>query len=160
LVPFAEVSDRVLIGSSGETVAEYRQPADRFHLRRFVLQDVPVFGKPAVFNADDVSGDPGGGAPIAGKAPVRDDIIALRDGGRETDPTGRPARNGVDPLEQLSFVLGRDHGRRWIVQETHRLCGGLFARKDAAISYARFESADRKRVIRLSPDPLELNCSS
>jgi len=31
---------------------------------------------------------------------------------------------------------------------------------DAAIGYARFESADRKRVIRLSPDPLELNCSS
>ena len=67
-----------------------------------------------------------------------------------------------EPLspEPLSFVLGRDHGGHWIVQETHGLCGGLFASKDAAISYARFESADRKSVIRLTPDPIELNCSS
>jgi|HubBroStandDraft_1064217.scaffolds.fasta_scaffold436614_1 hypothetical protein len=67
-----------------------------------------------------------------------------------------------EPLspEPLSFVLGRDHSGHWIVQETHGRCGGLFASKDAAISYARFESADRESVIRLTPDPIELNCSS
>jgi hypothetical protein len=67
-----------------------------------------------------------------------------------------------EPLspEPLSFVLGRDQGGHWIVQETHGLCGGLFASKDAAIRYARLESADRKSVIHLSPDPIELNCSS
>ena len=65
-----------------------------------------------------------------------------------------------EPPEPLDFVLGRDHGGHWIVQETYGLCGGLFASKDAAISYAKFESADRKSVIRLAPDPIELNCSS
>lgn len=64
------------------------------------------------------------------------------------------------PPEPLCFVLGRDHGGCWIVQETHGLCGGLFTSKDAAVSYAKFESADRPSVIRLSPDPIELNCSS
>jgi hypothetical protein len=62
--------------------------------------------------------------------------------------------------EPLSFVLGRDPGGHWIVQETHGLCGGLFASRDAAISYARFESADRKSIIRLTPDPIELNYST
>jgi hypothetical protein len=64
------------------------------------------------------------------------------------------------PPEPLCFVLGRDHGGHCIVQETHGLCGGLFTRKDAAISYAKFESADRKSVIRLASDPIELKCSS
>jgi hypothetical protein len=36
----------------------------------------------------------------------------------------------------------------------------LFASKDAAISYAKFESADRERIIRLDPDPVELKFSS
>jgi hypothetical protein len=67
-----------------------------------------------------------------------------------------------EPLspEPLSFVLGRDHGGHWIVREIHGLCGGLFTSKNAAISYARFESADRKSVIRLTSDLVELNCSS
>ena len=43
---------------------------------------------------------------------------------------------GASPLEPLSFVLGRDRGGHWIVQEAHGLCGGLFASKDAAIRYA------------------------
>lgn len=63
------------------------------------------------------------------------------------------------PPEPLCFILGRDQGGRWIVQETHGLCGGLFASKDAAIRFAKFESADRESVIRLAPDPIELNCS-
>jgi hypothetical protein len=62
--------------------------------------------------------------------------------------------------EPLCFVLGRDHGGHWVVQETHGLCGGLFASKDAAISYAKFESADRERIIRVAPDPVELKFSS
>jgi len=59
------------------------------------------------------------------------------------------------PPEPLCFVLGRDHGGHWIFQETHGLCGGLFASRDAAVSFARFESADRKSEIRLSPHPIE-----
>ena len=66
---------------------------------------------------------------------------------------------GASPLEPLSFVLGRDRGGHWIVQEAHGLCGGLFASKDAAIRYAKFERADRG-AIRISPDTIELKCSS
>ena len=67
-----------------------------------------------------------------------------------------------EPLspKHLIFVLGRDLGGNWIVQETHGLCGGLFVSKDAAISFARFESADRPSDIRLASDPIELNCWS
>jgi hypothetical protein len=62
--------------------------------------------------------------------------------------------------EPLCFVVGRDQSGHWIVQETHGLCGGLFRTEDAAIRYAKFESADRKSVIRHSSHPLALNCSS
>lgn len=62
------------------------------------------------------------------------------------------------PPEPLSFTLGRDHDGRWIVQETHGLCGGLFASRDAAIRYAKFEGAERGSVIRQTPHPIELNC--
>jgi hypothetical protein len=67
--------------------------------------------------------------------------------------------NSEVPLEPLSFVLGRDHGGHWIVQEANGLCGGLFASEDAAISYAKSESAGRETVIRFIPDPIELHCS-
>lgn len=63
------------------------------------------------------------------------------------------------PPEPLCFLVGRDDGGHWVVQETHGLCGGLFTTEDAAIRYAKFESADRKSVIRLTPDPIALNCS-
>jgi hypothetical protein len=61
--------------------------------------------------------------------------------------------------EALSFVLGRNRSGLWILQESHGLCGGMFATKDAAISYAKFESADRPSVIRLVAEPIELKCS-
>ena len=64
------------------------------------------------------------------------------------------------PPEPLCFVLGRDRGGHWIVQEANGLCGGLFASEKAAIRYARSEGAGRGSVIRLVSDPIELNCSS
>jgi hypothetical protein len=62
--------------------------------------------------------------------------------------------------EPLSFELGRDHDGHWIVREKNGLYGGVFASEKAAIQYAKFESADRKSVIRIISDPIELNCSS
>ena len=62
------------------------------------------------------------------------------------------------PPDPLCFELGRDHDGHWIVQESNGLCGGLFVSEDAAIRYAKFESADRASVIRLAPDPIELKC--
>ena len=64
------------------------------------------------------------------------------------------------PPEPLSFVLGRDRGGLWIVQEANGLCGGLFASEKAAIRYAKAEGAGRRSIIRLVSDPIELNCSS
>jgi hypothetical protein len=55
-------------------------------------------------------------------------------------------------------VLGRDHGGHWIVQESHGLCGGLFTSKEAAMHYAKFESAGYGDV-RVAPDAIELNFS-
>ncbi|WP_158814182.1 hypothetical protein [Methylocapsa sp. S129] len=66
----------------------------------------------------------------------------------------------AEPPEPLNFVLGRDRGGHWIVQETHGLCGGMFASKDAAIGYARFEGADRESIISIAAGPVELKFSS
>src|ERR1700676_4667960 len=65
-------------------------------------------------------------------------------------------RESKEPPEPLSFVLGRDRGGHWIVQEAHGLCGGLFANKDAALRYAKSECAEGEARIRLSPEAIEL----
>src|SRR3981189_272141 len=59
--------------------AEHREPALGLSLRRFVLQNVPMLGETVVFHADDIGGDPRGGAAIAREAPMRDDVVALGD---------------------------------------------------------------------------------
>jgi hypothetical protein len=69
-------------------------------------------------------------------------------------------RQSKEPPEPLKFVLGRDHGGHWIVQEAHGLCGGLFASQEAALRYARDESAERAASIRVSADTIELKTSS
>jgi hypothetical protein len=56
-------------GSIRETIAEHRKSALRLGFRRFVLQDVPMFGKLAVFEADDIGGDPGTSRPMPEKRP-------------------------------------------------------------------------------------------
>ncbi len=63
------------------------------------------------------------------------------------------------PREPFRFVLGRDHGGRWIIQEANGLCGGMFVSENAAIRYAKLESAGRGSVILLVANPIELNCS-
>jgi hypothetical protein len=45
--------------SLAKPVAEHRQAALRFGFGRLVLQDVPVFGKAAVLDPDNIRGDPG-----------------------------------------------------------------------------------------------------
>ena len=62
--------------------------------------------------------------------------------------------------EPLKFVLGRDRGGHWIVQEAHGLCGGLFASKDAAIRYARSECAERAGSVSESAEAIELKYAS
>jgi hypothetical protein len=47
------------VGSGSEAVAKHRQAALRFGFGRLVLQDVPVFGKAAVLDPDDIGGNLG-----------------------------------------------------------------------------------------------------
>jgi hypothetical protein len=70
------------------------------------------------------------------------------------------SRDSKEPPEPLSFVLGRDRGGHWIVQEAHGLCGGLFVNKAAAMRYARSEYAEREASISVSPEAIELKYSS
>ena len=65
-----------------------------------------------------------------------------------------------EPPEPLEFTLGRDHGGHWVVRESHGLCGGLFASRDAAIRFIRAENADRSRFLRVARAPLELDFAS
>src|SRR6516225_9963375 len=66
-------------GSFGEAVAEHRQAAHGLGLRRLVLEHVPMLGELAILDAQDVGCDPGSRPATAGKAPMRDHIIALGD---------------------------------------------------------------------------------
>jgi hypothetical protein len=47
------------VGSGSEAIAKHRQAALGFGFGRLVLQDVPVFGKAAVLDPDNIRGDPG-----------------------------------------------------------------------------------------------------
>jgi len=47
------------VGSGSEAIAKHRKAALRFGFGRLVLQDVPVFGKAAVLDPDNIRGDPG-----------------------------------------------------------------------------------------------------
>ena len=44
--------------SGREAIAEHREAATGFRLRRLVLKNVPVLGELAVFEAHDIGGDP------------------------------------------------------------------------------------------------------
>ena len=60
-----------------ESACRHRQATHGFGLRRLVLEDVPVLGELAVFDADDVGGDPGGWTTNVRKAAVSDDVVTL-----------------------------------------------------------------------------------
>jgi hypothetical protein len=58
---------------------------------------------------------------------------------READ-SAEDADASDDPLH---FVVGQDRSGHWVVTETHGLYGGIFCSKDAALRFAKFETADR-----------------
>jgi hypothetical protein len=57
--------------------------------------------------------------------------------------------------DALHFVVGQDRAGLWVVAEAHGLCGGIFSSKDAALRFAKSESADRKADLAMTPDGLE-----
>lgn len=61
-----------------------------------------------------------------------------------------------DPIDDpLHIVIGQDDAGQWIVEETHGLCGGIFSSKDAALRFAKSETADRKGNLAMTSDRLE-----
>lgn len=71
---------------------------------------------------------------------------------RETAGEEEPAEC-ADPLH---FIIGQDRGGHWIVTETHGLYGGIFCSKDAALRFAKFETANRNGELELTSERLEL----
>ena len=55
-----------------------------------------------------------------------------------------------------AFVVGRDGEGHWLAVETHGLGGGFFITRDAALHYARSETAHRPGAIVLSTEPIAL----
>ena len=55
----------------GKTIAKHRQAADRRRARNPVLDDIPVFGEPAVLEADNVQNNPIRGRAVTGEATMQ-----------------------------------------------------------------------------------------
>ena len=66
-----------------------------------------MLSEPAVLDANDVGGNPGGGSAIPGEAPVRDHVIALCDD--ELVLVFQRAGQGADQVEQ-TIAARRDMG--------------------------------------------------
>jgi hypothetical protein len=66
-----------------------------------------MLGELAVFDADDVGGDPGGGPPIAGEPAMRDHVVALGDD--ELVLVFQRVWRRADQVEQ-AVAAGRDVG--------------------------------------------------
>jgi hypothetical protein len=56
----------------------------------------------------------------------------------------------------LHFIVGKDLTGHWVVTETHGLYGGIFCDKDAALRFAKFETADRQSELEFTSKCLEL----
>lgn len=59
-----------------------------------------------------------------------------------------------------TFLIGRDSKGNWIAQERAGACGGLFASREAALKFAKFESGDRAHVVVWVSGVLELGTES
>ena len=59
-----------------------------------------------------------------------------------------------DPIN--SFVVGQNATGNWVALETHRLAGGIFVSRDAALHYAEFETDHRPGAVRLASQLLDL----
>jgi hypothetical protein len=71
---------------------------------------------------------------------------------------GRGSAGDVDAsLDPLHFVVGQDRSGLWVVTETHGLYGGIFCSKDAALRFAKFESADKAGDWAVTAEPIEFD---
>lgn len=54
------------------------------------------------------------------------------------------------------FIVGRDPDARWIVIETHGLCGGVFRDEAAALRFAEEECEAYQADFEISGEPISL----
>ena len=57
------------------------------------------------------------------------------------------------------FFIGRDSRGNWVVQDEHRLCGGLFVDRAEALRFALFENGNRPQAVIMVPGNFELDMS-
>jgi hypothetical protein len=88
---------------------------------------------------------------LSAKQPIEEGVRAMAQDLRETG-SAEDADASLDPLH---FVVGQDHSGLWVVTETHGLYGGIFCSKDAALRFAKFETADRLGDCAVSAEPIE-----
>lgn len=62
---------------------------------------------------------------------------------------------GPSPRTPL-FLIGRDSGGHWVVQDDRGLCGGLFVSRNEAMKFALFENGRHPEAIIAVPGFLEL----
>jgi hypothetical protein len=55
------------------------------------------------------------------------------------------------------FMIGKNKGGQWVVQDQDGLYGGLFTRRVEALRYALFENGHRPHAVVMVPGGLELN---
>ena len=58
------------------------------------------------------------------------------------------------------FRIGRDSHGRWVAQDQHGLCGGLFVDRTEALKFAMFENGNCPQAVIIVPGVLELDMSS
>jgi hypothetical protein len=57
------------------------------------------------------------------------------------------------------FMIGKDSGGHWVVQDQQGLRGGLFVDRTEALKFALFENGNRPQAVIMVPGILELNMS-
>jgi hypothetical protein len=57
------------------------------------------------------------------------------------------------------FFIGRDSRGNWVVQDEHRLCGGLFVDRAKALRFALFENGNRPQAVIMVLGGFELDIS-
>lgn len=55
------------------------------------------------------------------------------------------------------FMIGKNKGGQWVVQDQDGLYGGLFTQRVEALRYALFENGHRPHAVVMVPSGLELN---
>jgi hypothetical protein len=55
------------------------------------------------------------------------------------------------------FLIGKDRGGHWVVQDQRGLCGGLFVNRTEAMKYALFENGHHPEAIVMVPGFFELD---